>query len=167
MQPHFEAIHWPEDMAPSRCPIHFTNELEVSCSAETIWSLLTDPSAWPTFYPNIKVVHLLDGGNSLRLGTRFDTSLVGQDVRASVEEFVPFTRIAWYGGPKSSEDSKAYHAWIITPTQKGCHLWCEETMKGPVWIELAKKAPDAYWKTHEELLANLDRVGAERERSHD
>ena len=38
----FEAIAWPDDMKPSRCPIHFTNEREVAVSADTIWSLLTD-----------------------------------------------------------------------------------------------------------------------------
>ena len=27
----FEVINWPADMAPSRSPIHFTNELEVGC----------------------------------------------------------------------------------------------------------------------------------------
>ncbi len=26
----FEVINWPADMAPSRSPIHFTNELEVA-----------------------------------------------------------------------------------------------------------------------------------------
>jgi hypothetical protein len=72
------------------------------------------------------------------------------------------TRIAWSGGPKGSEESKAYHAWIITPTPNGCHLWTEETMRGPLWIELAKKAPDAFWLTHEKLLANLARVASER-----
>ena len=46
----WEAIEWPEDMAPSHCPIHFTNELEVAASPETIWSLLVDPKAWPSFY---------------------------------------------------------------------------------------------------------------------
>ena len=38
----YEAIKWPEDMTPSRSPIHFTNELEVAASPETIWSLLVD-----------------------------------------------------------------------------------------------------------------------------
>src|ERR1700677_3877015 len=141
----FEAIKWPEDMAPSHRPIHFTNELEVAVSPETIWSLLVDPKAWPSFYPGVKHVQLLDGDESFRLGTRFETNLAGQDVLASVQEFDPLTRIAWYGGPKASEDSKAYHAWIITPTPKGCHLWTEETMKVPLWIELAKKAPDIFW----------------------
>jgi hypothetical protein len=31
----------------------------------------------------------------LRLGTRFETNLAGQDVIASVQEFEPMTRIAW------------------------------------------------------------------------
>ena len=87
---------------------------------------------------------MLGGAESLQFGTRFETNLAGQDVAASVEEFEPFTRIAWFGGPKASLDSVAYHAWIITPTTKGCHLWTEETMRGPLWIELAKKAPGAF-----------------------
>ncbi len=96
----FEAIHWPAQMAPSRCPIHFTNELEAAASPETVWSLLTDPEAWPRFYPGVEHVQLLGGHDSLRLGTRFETNLAGQDVSASVEEFEPATRIAWYGRPE-------------------------------------------------------------------
>ena len=72
-------------------------------------------------------------------------------------------RIAWGGYPTVSTESTAYHAWIITPTANGCHLWTEETMRGPHWIELAKKAPDAFWLTYEKLLQNLARVGTERE----
>lgn len=66
----YEAIKWPEDMSPSRSPIHFTNELEVAASPETIWSLLVDPVAWPSFYPGVEHVELLEGHRSLRLGTR-------------------------------------------------------------------------------------------------
>lgn len=157
----WEAIKWPQDMAPSRCPIHFTNELEVAVSPETIWSLLVDAHAWPSFYPGVEHVRLLGGHELLSIGSRFETNLAGQDVLASVEEFEPMTRIAWYGGPKGAEDAKAYHAWIITPTPNGCHLWTEETMKGPFWIELASKAPDAFWLTHEKLLADLARVATE------
>jgi uncharacterized protein YndB with AHSA1/START domain len=159
----FEAIRWPEEMAPSRSPIHFTNELEVAASPETIWSLLVDPKAWPSFYPGVEHVHLVDEGESMRLGTRFETNLAGQDVFASVHEFEPITRIAWGGFPKVAEDSKAYHAWIITPTPEGTHLWTEETMQGPHWIDLAKKAPDVFWRTHERLLADLAKVAIKRE----
>jgi len=38
-------------------------------------------------------------------------------------------------------------------------------MRGPLWIELAKKAPDAFWLTHEKLLATLAKVATERERA--
>ena len=88
----------------------------------------------------------------MRLGTRFETKLAGQHVAASVREFEPTTRIAWGGGPKADGSARAYHAWIITPTQRGTHLWTEETMQGPLWLELAKPAPDIFWRTHETLL---------------
>jgi len=159
----FEAIRWPEDMKPSRCPIHFTNELEVAVPPETIWSVLTNSSTWHNFYPGVEQVDLQGGGTLLQMGTRFETNLAGQDVTASVTEFEPVRRIAWFGGPKSSLDSVAYHAWIITPTARGSHLWTEETMRGPLWIELAKKAPDAFWLAHERLLRDLAKV-AEQQR---
>jgi uncharacterized protein YndB with AHSA1/START domain len=158
----FEAIKWPEEMAPSLSPLHFRNELEVAASPETTWSLLVDPKAWPSFYPGVEHVHLLDGGESVRLGTRFETNLAGQDVLASIEEFEPMTRIAYGGFPKGTEDSKGYHAWIITLTPNGCHVWSEEAMQGPYWIELAKKAPDAVCRTHQKLLEALAKVATER-----
>lgn len=163
MNSKFEVIHWPAEMVPSRSPIHFTNELDVAASPETIWSLLIDTTAWPHFYPGVSEVHLMDGHKLLQAGTRFETNLAGQDVAASVQEFEPIHRIAWGGGPKSSKESKAYHAWIITPTSTGCHLWTEETMQGPLWIELAKAAPDIFWRTHEKLLEDLAKVALERE----
>jgi hypothetical protein len=35
-------------------------------------------------------------------------------------------------------------------------------MKGLLWIELVKEAPDAFWLTHEKLLADLAKVATER-----
>jgi uncharacterized protein YndB with AHSA1/START domain len=157
----FEVINWPADMVPSRSPIHFTNELTVAAPPERIWSLLVDQTAWPSYYPGVEHVQLLDGHKSLHLGTRFETNLAGQDVFASVQEFEPVTRIAWGGFPKASKESRAYHAWIITPTPNGSHLWTEEVMQGPFWIELAKAAPDIFWRTHEQLLAALAKVATE------
>lgn len=154
----FEAIRWPEEMKPSRCPIHFTNELEVAASPEEVWAVLTDTSQWHKFYPGVQQVDLIGGGSRLRSGTKFETNLAGQDVAASVVEFEPHSRIAWYGGPKAALDAVAYHAWIISPTPRGCHLWTEETMRGPLWIELAKQAPDGYWLAHERLLRDLASV---------
>jgi hypothetical protein len=86
-------------MVPSRSPIHFTNELEVAVSPETIWSLLVDTANWPLFYPGVQKVQLLDGHKVLQAGTRFETNLAGQDVYASVQEFEPITRLAWGAAP--------------------------------------------------------------------
>jgi hypothetical protein len=153
-------------MAPSRSPIHFTNELEVVSSPETIWSLLVDPKAWPGFYPGVEHIQLLDGHESPRFGMEFETNLAGQD-RICVRTGVRTGSAHRLGGyPKASPISGAYHAWIMTPTPKGCHLWTEETMQGPYWTELAKKAPDAFWLTQEELLRNLAKVANERDASH-
>lgn len=159
----YETIRWPEAMKPSRSPIHFTNELKVAASLETIWDLLTDPAAWPSFYPGVQHVQLLDKHTRFGAGTRFETNLAGQDVYASVQEFEPMTRIAWGGYPKVAEHS---NAWIITPIANGCHLWTEETMQGPHWIELARQAPDIFWLTHEKLLKDLAAVAVARETLH-
>ena len=160
----FEAIAWPDDMEPSRSPVHVTNEREVAASADTIWSLLIDHTSWGRFYPGVKHVELLGEETLLRPNARFETNLAGQDVSAIVEEYEPNRRIAWYGGPKASKEAVAYHAWIITPTLTGTHLWTEETMQGPLWIELARQAPDIFWRTHEQLPGNLERVAVKRER---
>ena len=160
-----EAIRWPDGMKPSRSPIHFTNELEVAAAPETIWALLTGPKAWPSFYPGVKQVDIMDGQTAFRLGTQFEANLAGQHVRASIQEYEPITRIAWYGGPTADKASVAYHAWLITPTAGGTHLWTEETMQGPLWIELAKQDPTVFWRTHETLLQDLAKVATESERA--
>lgn len=151
----FEAIRWPDHMKPSQNPIHFTNELTTDASPEAVWSTLIDVSLWPVFYPNISAVRLLDDAPALKLGTRFQAGLAGLDVVATVEEFEPFERIAWYGGPKDHPEATAYHAFIFTPTATGTHLWTEEVMKGDLWIEIAKTAPDRFWRDHELLLRDL------------
>lgn len=114
----FEAIRWPDDMRPSRNPIHFTNELEADAPLEAVWSVLTDVALWPDFYPNVSGVRLLDGATALQLGTRFEAGLAGQDVVATVEEYARFERIAWHGGPRAYPDATAYHAFVFTPRRR-------------------------------------------------
>lgn len=78
-------------------------------------------------------------------------------MRCVVHEFdTERYRLAWYAFPKASDESRCYHAWILTPSAKGTHIWTEETVQGPLWIKEAKKAPDIFGCTHEKLLAQLD-----------
>jgi len=72
------------------------------------------------------------------------------------------TRIVCGGGLTASLDSEAYHTRIITPLPKLTLLWTEETMPGPLWIELAKKAPDVFWRMHQKVLDDLAKVATQR-----
>lgn len=36
-------------------------------------------------------------------------------------------------------------------------------MQGPLWLELAKDAPDIFWRTHEKLLEDLAKVALKRQ----
>ena len=161
----FETIKWPEDMKPSRSPIHFTNELTVDASPETIWSILTDLSSWPDFYPEVTRASLVDGAGKLAFGAQFEFNPSGIEVFAKVEEFEPMSRLAWGGGLMADPSAKAYHAWIITPTATGTLLWTEETQQGARWLDFLRPEPDLFWRMHETLLQNLARVAARRERA--
>jgi hypothetical protein len=54
----------------------------------------------------------------------------------------------------ASLESKAYRAWIITPTPNGTHFWTEETMQRPLWI--------IFSRTHQRLLEYLAKVATKR-----
>jgi hypothetical protein len=53
-----------------------------------------------------------------------------------VNEYVLNSRLAWsttVDGDKTG--STAYHGWVITPTDHGCHVLSEETQQGPFFLE--------------------------------
>ncbi|CAM2999982.1 SRPBCC family protein [Dermacoccus barathri] len=129
----------------------------MAAGTEQVWATLTETSKWQHLYPSVEELSLEDGGATLSEGTKFEANLAGQDMRCVVHEFdTERYRLAWYAFPKASDESRCYHAWILTPSAKGTHIWTEETVQGPLWIKEAKKAPDIFWRTHEKLLAQLD-----------
>jgi len=73
------------------------------------------------------------GGSDLFAGACFTWRTFGVDLVSTVEEFVPGERIAWVA---KASGVTAYHAWLITPTDLGCHVLTEETQHG----ELARRA---------------------------
>lgn len=129
----------------------------MAAGTEQVWATLTETSKWQHLYPSVEELSLEDGGATLSEGTKFEANLAGQDMRCVVHEFdTERYRLAWYAFPKASDESRCHHAWILTPSAKGTHIWTEETVQGPLWIKEAKKAPDIFWCTHEKLLAQLD-----------
>jgi hypothetical protein len=77
-----------------------------------------------------------------------------------VTECEPGRRLAWSTVVDGDETgSSAYHGWVITPTDTGCHVLTEETQQGPFFLELiGRKHPGALYRYHQEWVENLARA---------
>jgi hypothetical protein len=76
-----------------------------------------------------------------------------------VRECEPFRRLAWATTVDGDETgSSAYHGWVITPTDYGCHVLTEETQQGTWFLEeLGRKHPGALYRYHQEWVERLAR----------
>jgi hypothetical protein len=87
-----------------------------------------------------------------------------------VTEYVPGRRLAWSTLVDGDETaSSAYHGWVTTPTDTGCHLLSEETQQGPFFLEeLGRKNPSAPYRYHQEWVESLARgAAAEAAKGHE
>ena len=160
------AIQWPEDMTPSRSPIHFTNEREVEgVTRDDLVSAHRSSRLGPASTRESNTCSCSTGKRRSASGTRFETNLAGQDVSATVQEFEPMDahRLGWRARRRRQRFPGLPRLDHHADVANGTHLWTEETMQGPLWIELAKPAPDIFWRTHEKLLEDLARVAVELE----
>ncbi|HEX3530936.1 MAG TPA: SRPBCC family protein [Thermoanaerobaculia bacterium] len=122
------SIRWPADFTPAQCPVHVTNELAVRVPVDRVWAWLIRAALWPSWYFNSKDICFLSGPPpDLALGTRFRWWTFGVTIESTVREFVPGERIAWDG---HAFGVHVYHAWLIRPTQDGCHILTEEVQRG-------------------------------------
>jgi hypothetical protein len=54
--------------------------------------------------------------------------------------------------------SSAFHGWVLTPTDNGCHVLSEETQQGPFFLEeLGRKNPGGLYRYHQEWVESLAR----------
>jgi hypothetical protein len=104
-------IHWPEGFDPSRADLFSHNALLINASCERIWGHIIDATKWPQWYPNSKDVRI-DDGDVLRSGNVFHWSTFGLPLESKVNEFVPYTRIGWYGYAPGTAPS-FYHTWYL------------------------------------------------------
>src|ERR1700678_3839769 len=74
------------------------NEIFVHASCKKVFTNLADAQAWPSWYPNSHDVTLknsLDG--RLHRETRFSWDTFGVHIESTVHEFVPYSRLSWFG----------------------------------------------------------------------
>ncbi len=76
-----------------------------------------------------------------------------------VTECVPARRLSWstiVDGDQTG--SSAFHGWVITPTETGCHVLSEETQQGPWFLEqLGHRHPGGLYSYHQDWIEALAR----------
>jgi uncharacterized protein YndB with AHSA1/START domain len=120
-------IFWPDAYKPGVAPVFVRNELTISASPERVWSALVEAGSWPSWYPNSHDVRIEGGAAVLSVGARFRWRTFGVSLVSRVAEFVPYERIAWEA---TSLGVHAYHAWLLSARDGGCHVLTEETQYG-------------------------------------
>jgi hypothetical protein len=146
-------IHWPKGFEPEQADLFAHNEIDIQAGCEIAFSNLADAEAWPSWYSNSKDVKVLNTpDHRLRKNARISWETFGLHVESQVWEFVPSSRLGWFGNDK---DLHAYHTFLLTKTPTGCHIVTEEVAKGPVAIQLREQQPNAMHEGHQLWLTAL------------
>jgi hypothetical protein len=148
-----KAIHWPEGFDPSQADLFSHNALAITASRERIWGHIIDATKWPQWYPNSKDFRI-DGGGVLKDGTVFHWSTFGLPLESKVNEFVPYTRIGWYGYAPGTAPS-FYHTWYLKPQGDACLVVTDEVGKGKDAAHLRETDEGLMHRGHDLWLATL------------
>ncbi|AXL87120.1 ATPase [Streptomyces sp. CB09001] len=161
----YDKVIWPQPYDPTASALYALNDIDVKAPPEVVWKLLVDAENWSSYFPpedrvKIRSGGIRSGGSGLALGTRFSRVTVGFPMILHVTEYEPFTRLAWETTVDGDETgSSAYHGWVITPTDDGCHVLTEETQQGPFFVEeLGRKHPGALYRYHQDWVECLARA---------
>jgi uncharacterized protein YndB with AHSA1/START domain len=156
----YDRVIWPERCDPRTSAIYALNDIDIKAPPEVIWKLLVDAENWLSYFPAEDQVNILTGEAELALGTRYSRVTVGFPMSLIVTEFEPLRRLAWATTVDGDETgSSAYHGWVITPTNDGCHVLTEETQQGAWFLDLlGHKHPGALYRYHQEWVESLARA---------
>jgi hypothetical protein len=147
-------IHWPEGFNPSTADIFSHNELVIHATCERIWNNIIDADKWPSWYPNAKDVQIIDGGKLLSEGTVFRWTTFGLPLESRIHEFVPYSRIGWYGYAPGAQPT-FYHTWYLEEEGDACRVVTDEVGKGPDAIKLRQADEGLMHRGHDLWLATL------------
>jgi hypothetical protein len=148
-------IHWPGTPDPAHADVFSHNEINIDASCSVVWAHLVDASRWPSWYPNSHNVRFAGGASRLGPHTHFTWDTFGVQIRSTVAEYVPGTRLGWFGyGPKVA----AYHTWLLVPDAQSCHVVTEEATKGPGAIASRQSNPAGLHDGHELWITRLKKL---------
>lgn len=155
-----DKVIWPERYHPSVSSIYALNDIDVKAPPEVVWKLLVDAEHWSDYFPPEEQVRILSGELELQPGTRYHRVTVGYPMSLTVTECVPNRRLAWATTVDGDDTgSSAYHGWVITPTENGCHVLTEETQQGEFFLDvIGHKYPGALYRYHQDWVERLARA---------
>jgi hypothetical protein len=140
-------IHWPDDLSPASADLFAHNEVFIDAPCSAVWQHLIAAQEWHRWYPNSADVQILnDRTGVLREGSRFQWRTFGLDVLSEIFEFVPDSRIGWYG---NASGLSSYHSWLLRDEPNGCHIVTEGAANGPVATAMRDADPAALHKAHD------------------
>jgi DinB superfamily len=145
-------IHWPAAFNPKKANFYVYNEIAINASPETVWKILIDAKKWHTFYKGAEKPVVIDHAThqTLALDVSFRFKTMGINFQPTIKEFIPNERMAW---EINTHKLKAYHAWIIVPTQTGCKLITPEAQNGFLTFLQKVFQPNKLLNLHEHWLA--------------
>jgi uncharacterized protein YndB with AHSA1/START domain len=147
-------IHWPTGFDPEKADLFSHNELVINASCERVWKHIIDADKWPQWYPNSKDVRIIGNSPVLAQGTVFRWTTFGLPLESKINEYVPSTRIGWYGYPQGVAGT-FYHTWYLTPAGDACDVVMEEVGKGPGAAHLRETDESLMHRGHDLWLATL------------
>jgi uncharacterized protein YndB with AHSA1/START domain len=156
----YDHVIWPPEYDPKISSIYALNDIDVKAPPEVVWKLLIDAKNWSNYFPPENQVEILNGETELALGTKYRRVTIGFLMFPVVTEFVPDRRLAWSTTVDGDETgSTAYHGWVITPTESGCHVLSEETQQGPWFLQkLGHEHPGGLYSYHQDWVEGLKRA---------
>jgi uncharacterized protein YndB with AHSA1/START domain len=148
-------IHWPQGFDPIRADLFSHNELLITATCERVWRHIIEATEWPEWYPNSKDVRIVgDDGTVLKEDTTFRWTTFGLPLESRISEFVPYSRIGWYGYAPGTAPS-FYHTWYLTPRGDACLVVTDEVGKGRDAAHLREADESLMHRGHDLWLATL------------
>lgn len=148
-------IHWPAGFDPLNADLFTHNELFINASCERVWQHIIEATKWPEWYPNSKDVHIVsDGSSVLKEESKFRWTTFGLPIESRINEFVPFSRIGWFGNVPGTKPA-FYHTWYLTPRSHGCQVVTDEVGNGADAANLRKNDEGLMHRGHDLWLATL------------
>ena len=154
-------IHWPAGFSPAEADLFSHNEGLINAPCERVWKHIVEATRWPEWYPNSKDVRIRGNGTVLNESSVFTWTTFGLPIESKINEFVPFSRIGWFGSAAGAAPS-FYHTWYLTQTNDGCRVVTDEVGKGASAQQLRKTDEGLMHRGHDLWIATLKWVAESR-----